>query len=63
MLIQSGVGFMVLGVLIMGSRADKKLKERMRNAPVLKTVTGNLGALFFIIGILLLIAGLFDLYY
>ena len=63
MLIQSGLGFIVVGALIVGSKTDKKLKRKFRENRVVGMISGNLGGIFFIIGVVLLIAGVVDLYY
>lgn len=63
MLIMTGFVFIVAGFLIEGVKIDQKLRERLRGNRVVEKVSGNIGIIFFVVGLVLVIAGVADLYY
>lgn len=63
MLIMAGFVFIVAGFLIEGVKIDQKLRERLRGNRVVEKVSGNIGIIFFVVGLVLVIAGVVDLYY
>ena len=63
MLIMVGFVFIVAGFLIEGVKIDQKLRERLRGNRVVEKVSGNIGIIFFVVGLVLVIAGVVDLYY
>ncbi len=63
MLFETGLIFIIVGALIRGLKFDLKMRDRFEGNPFMQKISGNLGAVFFVIGIILLLAGLADLYY
>lgn len=63
MLITAGFVFIVAGFLIEGAKVDQKLKERLKGNRVVENISGNVGIIFFVVGLVLVIAGVVDLYY
>jgi hypothetical protein len=63
MLLQSGFVFVIIGALVEGMKVDMKLKSRFKGNPVMQKISGNLGIIFFVVGVVLILAGLYDLYY
>ena len=63
MLLQSGFVFVIIGALFEGMKIDMKLKARFRGNPVMQKISGKLGIIFFVLGVVLILAGIYDLYY
>ncbi len=63
MLIMTGFVFIVAGFLIEGVKIDQKLRERLRGNRAVERISGNIGIIFFVVGLVLVIAGVVDLYY
>lgn len=62
-LIITGIIFIIAGSFIMGMKLDRRLKVRTKRMPFIEKIASNIGVLFFVIGIVCLIAGVANLYY
>ena len=62
-LIICGVLLVLIGTLLIGTKAGERLELRRRNSFLAKRIVRNIGGILFIIGIICIAAGLANLYY
>ncbi|NYZ77475.1 hypothetical protein H0O02_04140 [Candidatus Micrarchaeota archaeon] len=62
-LVIAGISFIVLGVLIMGTKINRRLEMRTKKSFLMGKIAGNLGEILFIVGIVCLVSGVAKLYY
>ncbi len=62
-LIIAGLVLIAVGSLITGMKFDRGLELRLKGVPVIEKISGRIGMILFIIGLLCVIAGVADLYY
>lgn len=63
MLIMTGLTLIVVGFLIEVAKIDQILRDRLRGNPVMEKLSGNAGIIFFVAGLILVLAGVYSLYY
>lgn len=62
-LIVTGLILIVVGFLAKSVKFEHGLRARLRDTPIMQKISGNIGEIFFVIGLILLITGVADLYY
>jgi hypothetical protein len=62
LLLMTGIVLVIAGSLIKGAKVEQKLRMRSGGNPVLEKISGNLGVIFFIIGMICILAGVAGLY-
>ncbi len=63
MLIESGFVLIIAGFLVEVTKIDNILRMKLKWNPLVEKISGNIGIIFFIIGLVLVVAGVFNLYY
>lgn len=62
LLLMTGIVLVIAGSLVKGAKVEQKLRMRSGGNPVLEKISGNLGVIFFIIGMICIMAGVAGLY-
>ena len=62
-LVITGIFLVAVGVLIMGAKMGRKLEVRVKKSLLVRKIVGNVGEIFFVAGVLCIVAGLANLYY